>query len=102
SAAGISLGTLYGIFEGKLELFTAIHEVRGRELIERASSVTIPEGDPLEAMLFGVQTYIEFLAERPNYLRIHLFEGDAWAFGGRLRSEEQRRQFALGLELFAE
>jgi AcrR family transcriptional regulator len=102
SAAGISLGTLYGIFEGKLELFTAIHEARGRELIERASSVTIPADDPLEAMLTGVRAYIEFLAARPNYLRIHLFEGDAWALGGRIRSEEQRKQFALGLQLFAE
>lgn len=102
SAAGISLGTLYGIFEGKLELFTAIHEERGRELLERASSVTIPLDDPLEAMLMGVRTYIEFLVARPNYLRIHLFEGDAWAFGGRLRTEEQRRQFALGLQLIAD
>lgn len=102
SAAGISLGTLYGIFEGKLELFTAIHEERGRELLERASSVTIPLDDPLEAMLMGVRTYIEFLVARPNYLRIHLFEGDAWAFGGRLRTEEQRRQFSLGLQLIAD
>lgn len=102
SAAGISLGTLYGIFEGKLDLFTAIHEERGRELLERASSVTIPLDDPLEAMLMGVRTYIEFLVARPNYLRIHLFEGDAWAFGGRLRTEEQRRQFSLGLQLIAD
>ena len=102
SAAGISLGTLYGIFEGKLELFTAIHEGRGRELIERASRMTLPVGDPLEAMRVGVQTYIEFLAERPNYLRIHLFEGDAWALGGSTRTEEQRRQMELGIQLFVE
>jgi AcrR family transcriptional regulator len=101
AAAGISLGTLYGIFEGKLELFTAIHEARGRELLERASSVIIPADDPLEAMLTGIRAYIEFLAARPNYLRIHLFEGDAWALGGRIRSDEQRKQFALGLQLFA-
>src|SRR3990172_6266117 len=39
ATAGLSLATLYGVFPGKAELFDAIHELRGAELLAHAATV---------------------------------------------------------------
>ncbi len=76
--AGISLKSLYGVFPGKNELYHEIQEVRGAEFLAHIHAEMDRGGDPLDTLALAVRAYIEFLAEHPNYLRIHLRDGRAW------------------------
>lgn len=75
--AGISVKTVYASFAGKLELFEAIRDRRVNEVI---SATELVRGDsPLETLMNRVQVSVEYLLAHPNFLRIHLREGNAWA-----------------------
>lgn len=100
--AGLSLGTLYAIFAGKAELFQAIHEARGRELIEHARSEASKQETAIEFLLRGVRAYVEFLLDHPNFLRIHLYEGRALALGKSAAGAADEPQREAGLELITE
>ncbi|MFQ5416038.1 MAG: TetR/AcrR family transcriptional regulator [Myxococcota bacterium] len=78
--SGLSLGTLYAVFSGKAQLVHAIH-ARLREVLARAISVARGSRDPLEMLLLGVRTYLEFFVLHPSYLEMHLREGYAWGLG---------------------
>ncbi len=75
--AGISVKTVYASFAGKLELFEAIRDRRIEEVI--AATSLVAEGSPLEMMMNRVRVSVEYLLAHPNFLRIHLREGNAWA-----------------------
>ncbi|MFT5696353.1 MAG: AcrR family transcriptional regulator [Myxococcota bacterium] len=75
--AGISLKTLYATFAGKTELFEAIRNLRVGEAI--ALSDAIADGPPLEIMMQRTRVSVEYLLAHPDFLRIHLREGNAWA-----------------------
>jgi AcrR family transcriptional regulator len=97
--AGLSLATVYSVFAGKEELFAAIHEARGRELLEHAAQTARASRSALDALMGGVKAYVEFLVAHPDYLRIHLKESQAWALTNRFSCAEQRRQWEEGLAL---
>ena len=44
--AGLSMGTIYAIFPGKTELFTAILEERGREVADLVEAIARAETSP--------------------------------------------------------
>lgn len=75
--AGISLKTLYATFPGKVELFDAIRSQRISEVMTLSAAVL--EGPPLEVMMNRVRVTVEYLLANPDFLRIHLREGNAWA-----------------------
>ncbi len=96
---GISLATLYGVFRGKNELYSAIHKERLVELMGRISHELDPDVDPLDSIIERDRIYVEFHMEHVDYLRMHLREGNAWAAGASLRVPEQAQAWARGLEL---
>ncbi len=102
--AGLSLGTLYAIFAGKAELFQAIHEARGRELIERSRADAGRYEAPIEQLLHGLRAYVEFLLDHPHFLRIHLYEGRALSLGKVAGgpAEPQEEAPKSGVEFLAE
>ncbi len=75
--AGVSLKTLYANFEGKLDLYRAIQELRHAE-IEQLTAI-VGDGPALEVMMRRVATGIEYLLAHPNFLRVSLREGNAWS-----------------------
>lgn len=75
--AGISLKTLYATFNGKVELFEAIRSLRISEVMARSDAIS--DGEPLDVMMDRVRVSVEYLVANPNFLRIHLREGNAWA-----------------------
>jgi AcrR family transcriptional regulator len=97
--AGLALATVYGIIDGKEELYAEIHNARGRALLERAGLATANAGSAFGALIQGVRAYVEFLVEHPNYLRIQLQESQPWALRPRFTSDEQTRQWREGLQL---
>ncbi len=100
--AGMALGTLYGICAGKEELYGAVHQQRGEQMLARAADTAAQASSPLEALRLGIRSYVAFLAEHPDYLRLHLQEDQPWALSPRFISETQRSQWRQGLALTVE
>jgi len=77
-AAGIAPRTLYSVFSGKQEIVDEVCERRRRELVayatERAAGTS-----PFEALVSSVRASTEFFLDHPDYLRMELNEGLAWA-----------------------
>ncbi|RMF19628.1 MAG: TetR/AcrR family transcriptional regulator [Candidatus Dadabacteria bacterium] len=99
--AGLSLGTLYRVFAGKDELYDAVHRTRG-EQIRAAAAGQIEPGRPAVINLFqGIRAYIEYFAEHPGYLRMHLSSGTAWALPTGFETTAQMETWQQGLDLMA-
>lgn len=97
--AGLALATVYTTIASKEETYAAIHEARGRALLERAVAASVGATSAFAALLSGVETYVRFLAEHRDYLRIHLNEAQPWALDPKFVCGEQKRQWKQGLEL---
>lgn len=103
SEVGMSLATIYRLYGGKWELFRAVHDRRGKELmartVARIQAAAGPDVTPLDVMLDGIDAYIRYMTTHRNYLQMHLDEGGAWAAGGKLRSQLQVDLWNSGLDL---
>jgi AcrR family transcriptional regulator len=97
--SGIALGTLYGVFPGKAEIYEAIQELRGREILDHVLRAIQGEGAFEVAASKGIEAYVRCLVDRPNYLRMHLREGLSWADQGALRSRLQVDTWERGMKL---
>ncbi len=81
--AGVSLKTVYASFDGKLELYQEIHEVRSRAFIAAVGEALIGAEGPLEQIARLARAYAEFLLEHAAWLRITLSERVSWGLGPR-------------------
>src|SRR5262249_49913846 len=63
--AGLSMGTIYGIFPGKTELFAAVREARGQEILELVRQVTARKTPPRETLLALIEVYIDYFLAHP-------------------------------------
>ena len=64
--AGLSMGTIYAIFPGKTELFTAILEERGREVADLVEAISRAQTSPREALDRLIEVYIGWFVEHPE------------------------------------
>ena len=87
--AGLSMGTIYAIFPGKTELFTAILEGRGHELANLVRAVAEADMPPRDALDRLIEVYIGYFVEHPAFLRMHLRSGVSWALGPALATAGQ-------------
>src|SRR5512139_3186792 len=99
TSAGVSLATLYGVFETKWDLYRAVHERRTRMLNEYVREKGDVPGDQLDRMLQAIGAYIEFHMMHPSYLRMHLQEQHIWSTTSTLRSPEQIVAWERGHEM---
>ncbi len=100
--AGVSVGTVYGQFEGKESIFSAVHERRRGEIFEGVADL-LPEATPspdnvLSILLSGVELTVRFFVERPQYLRMHLRDATAWSAPAQATTP-QAEAWVQGLEL---
>jgi len=95
--AGLSLGTVYGVFPGKWQLYRAVHEVRLAEMQARAESASPRDAPPLQRLLDGVAAYVGFLSAHPEFLRIHLRDGGAWGLGSTLAGGQPLEAWTRGM-----
>ena len=98
-ASGISLGTLYAVFQGKWEVFRAIHAARLKQLFAAISDRQVEPLSPGARLLEGARATVRWLAEHPDYLRMQLIEGHDWSTDISFASEEQEAGWAMGREL---
>jgi AcrR family transcriptional regulator len=75
---GLSMGTIYAIFASKEDLFRAILDERGRELLQLARDVAGTKRPPRETLRALSEAYIGYFVTHPNFLRMHLREGTSW------------------------
>jgi TetR/AcrR family transcriptional regulator of autoinduction and epiphytic fitness len=98
--AGLSVGTVYGIFESKDAVFLAVHEERTRELFERVAEIVATEESALAILLAGVEHTVRFFCERTDYLRMHLRDRTAWAFSEQ-STPPQAASWKQGIEVLS-
>jgi AcrR family transcriptional regulator len=89
AGAGMSMGTIYAVFAGKEELFRAILNERGRELLALARRVADAAGAPRQALKALIEAYVGYFVEHPDFLRMHLRHGSSWVLGPTLSSQAQ-------------
>jgi AcrR family transcriptional regulator len=80
ASARASLRSVYAVANGKAKIFRALHELRARDLLSRIEAVLADETtDPSDSLRDVIDVVATFLMEHPNFLRIQLREGRAWA-----------------------
>jgi len=77
----LSMGTIYAIFPGKAELYAALLEERGQELLALARDVAARDLAPRDALFALIAVYIDYFVRHPDFLRMHLRSGASWALG---------------------
>ncbi len=105
--AGVSLATVYNIFDGKLELYRAIIDARGSDMVQATvAAIASLSGEelatPLSVILNSMGTYLTFFMEHPDFLRLHLRDGHIWFHASAKRSEQQEALWDQGQELIVE
>ena len=92
--AGVSMGTIYAIFPGKEDLFRAILEERGRQLLQTARDGAQSDSDPRAALDRLIAAYIDYFIDHPNFLRMHVRLGTSWVLGPTMGSRGQVQLWA--------
>lgn len=100
--AGISLGTLYGQFEGKQDLYRAVLIARDTEMLDavREAAAQRISGEPsLAAVLDLMEIHLRFLMDHPAYLKMQLQQGFMWYHSSSRPSPLERDLWEEGMQL---
>ena len=99
--SGLSLGTLYSVFDGKAAVYDAVQSDRLGEVFLLAGEAMGSAEGAVERLLQGNRRFIRWLTEHPAFLRIHLEGSAAWATNPGDVGEEQVDAWHRGIELIA-
>jgi AcrR family transcriptional regulator len=77
--AGISLGTLYGVVDGKESLFFGIHRNRMRQFLDCIRAAHEAHEETLASHLAVLRLGGQFFLDHPDFLRICCRDGFGWA-----------------------
>ncbi len=100
--AGVSLTTLYSVFESKWEIYRAVNRRRLSEVMALAQGITQEDAPSIEMLIAGTRMQLAFFMKRRDFLRMQLKEVTAWSTIELLRSPEQVEALGAGLQLFAD
>lgn len=101
AASGLSLGTLYSVFNGKSDIYEAVHDERLGQLFLLTGGAMRSDASAAERLMQGNRVFVQWLTERPDYLRIHLESGGDWSSNPRGAGEGLVRAWHRGIELMA-
>lgn len=79
AAAGLAPRTLYTVFAGKQEIVDQVGERRRVSLLATAREYARQAPTPFDALLAGAAAATAYFLAHPDYLRMELKEGLAWA-----------------------
>ena len=77
--AGISLGTLYAVIDGKESLFFGIHRIRMREFLDCIRAARDAHDETLASHLAVLRLGAQYFLDRPDFLRMCCRDGYGWA-----------------------
>ncbi|MEM7434374.1 MAG: TetR/AcrR family transcriptional regulator [Myxococcota bacterium] len=99
--AGISLTTLYSVFDSKWEIYRAVNRRRLTEVMALAQGILSEDAESIEMLIAGMRMQLAFFMKRRDFLRMQLKEVTAWSTIELLRSPEQVEALGAGMELFS-
>ncbi|MGB5811382.1 MAG: TetR/AcrR family transcriptional regulator [Polyangiales bacterium] len=102
AAAGISLTTLYSVFDSKWEIYRAVNRRRLTEVMSLAHGILDDDAASIDTLIAGMRMQLSFFMKRRDFLRMQLKEVTAWSTIELLRSPEQIEALGAGLKLFAD
>jgi AcrR family transcriptional regulator len=79
--AGISLGTLYGVIDGKESLLFGIQKIRLRGFLNCIRDASDAHDDTLTSHLAVLRLGAQYFLDRPDFLRMCCRDGYGWASG---------------------
>lgn len=100
ASADVSVGTIYGVFGSKAELYSAVMTRRLPDILGTARDAAATATTTLERLTRGLDAAILYMLEHTDFLRIHLHES-AWGLGPRRAPAEQLVAWRQGMELEA-
>ena len=77
--AGVSLGTLYGVIDGKDSLFFGIHKVRMQEFLACIRAARDSCDGTLDRHLAVLRLGAQYFLDRPDFLRMCCRDGYSWS-----------------------
>ncbi len=77
--AGISLGTLYGVIDGKEELFVGIHKIRTEAFLACIRQACGTSEETLASHLAVLRSGAQYFLDHPDFLRMCCRDGHGWA-----------------------
>ncbi|MBW1874774.1 MAG: TetR/AcrR family transcriptional regulator [Deltaproteobacteria bacterium] len=101
SESGISLGTLYSVFDGKSDIYEAVQDERLGRLFLLAGRTMASDDKAAERLMRGNRVFIRWLTEHPDFLRIHLNNSGAWASNPQEVGEGLVNAWRRGIDLIA-
>jgi AcrR family transcriptional regulator len=99
--SGISLGTLYSVFDGKSDIYQAVQDERLGRLFLLAGRTMASDDKAAERLMQGNRVFIRWLTEHPDFLRIHLDNSGAWASNPKAVGEGLVNAWRRGIDLIA-
>ncbi len=99
--SGVSLTTLYSVFESKWEIYRAVHRRRLNEVMGLAQGIFASSSTALRTLIEGTRMQLRFFMDRRDYTKMQLKEVTAWSTIELLKSPEQVEGLGMGLEHFA-
>ncbi|MBK6915793.1 MAG: TetR/AcrR family transcriptional regulator [Deltaproteobacteria bacterium] len=97
--AGVSLATFYAAFPGKWEVFRAVQEDRLAILMREVGTAVMAARTSFDRLRLGIEGYLRFHIEHPNFLKMQLREHVPWGTTDELRTPEQTRAWEAGLQM---
>lgn len=98
-AAGVSLATFYAVFPKKWDAFRAVQADRLATLMQRVGTEVLAADDAFGRLRAGLEGYLRFHMEHPEFLRMQLRERVPWGTTDELRTPEQTRAWEAGLQM---
>jgi AcrR family transcriptional regulator len=100
-AANVSLSTLYKNFEGKAEIWDALHEVRMEQAVAAAADSAGRGLTTLDQLLLASHAIVLFFADQSSYLEIHVKSGIGWATAddAEIGAGSQERSWRTGRDI---
>lgn len=77
--AGVSLGTLYGVIDGKQSLFFGIHKLRMQEFLDCIRDARDAHDETLASHLAVLRLGAQYFLDHPDFLRMCCRGGFGWA-----------------------
>jgi AcrR family transcriptional regulator len=77
--AGVSLGTLYAVVDGKASLFLEVHRIRMLEFLECIRAARDAHAETLAAHVAVLRDGARYFLDRPDFLRMSCRAGYSWA-----------------------
>jgi len=80
--AGLSMGSIYALFPSKEQIYASILSKRANELLALVQGIKDAHLAPIESLDALVTTYIDYFHANPDFLRMNVRTGAAWALRG--------------------